>query len=168
MNKYIYILVLLLLPLVVSAQTIKGYIDNDWPDDRYEVHGDGAVTDRVTGLMWMQCGLGQDHDDNCSGNASEHNWEEALKAAENYVHDDYTDWRLPNIKELFSLAARDRYEPAINITIFPNTPPEPYWSASPSASDSNYAWDVNFVDGGIFIAQDRELNSYVRLVRSVQ
>ena len=171
MNKNIHLLTLLLLvlllPLNLSAQTIKDYIRNDWPDDRYQVHGNGTVTDTVTGLMWMQCSLGQDPDANCSGNATEHNWQEALEAAEASTSATYTDWRLPNIKELSSLAARDRYNPAINSTVFPNTPSDLYWSASPNANDSNNAWLLYF-----YIGYDdfslRYGNYHVRLVRSGQ
>ena len=167
MNKSICLLMLLLAPLSLPAQTIKDYIRNDWPDDRYDIHGDGTVTDTVTGLMWMQCSLGQDPDANCSGNATEHNWQEALEAAEASTSATYTDWRLPNIKELSSLAARDRYNPAINSTIFPNTSSDWYWSASPVAYSSDYAWQLNFSVG-----YDGNYNRYsdyhVRLVRSGQ
>ena len=159
---------LLLAPLSLPAQTIKDYIRNDWPDDRYDIHGDGTVTDTVTGLMWMQCSLGQDPDANCSGNATEHNWQEALEAAEASTSATYTDWRLPNIKELSSLAARDRYNPAINSTIFPNTSSDWYWSASPDAYDSSvYAWQLNFNNGNdnSYLRDD---NVHVRLVRSGQ
>ena len=167
MNKSICLLMLLLAPLSLPAQTIKDYIRNDWPDDRYDIHGDGTVTDTVTGLMWMQCSLGQDPDANCSGNATEHNWQEALEAAEASTSATYTDWRLPNIKELSSLAARDRYNPAINSTIFPNTSSDWYWSASPLANNSNLAWLLYFNYGD----DSRNFRSYdfhVRLVRSGQ
>ena len=167
MNKSICLLMLLLAPLSLPAQTIKDYIRNDWPDDRYDIHGDGTVTDTVTGLMWMQCSLGQDPDANCSGNATEHNWREALEAAEASTSATYTDWRLPNIKELSSLAARDRYNPAINSTIFPNTSSDWYWSASPIASLSFYAWALYFYYG--YDSNYGRHNDYhVRLVRSGQ
>ncbi len=58
----------------------------------YTDNGDGTITDKATGLMWAQedSGMGL-------------NWEEALawvqtKNGENYMG--YTDWRLPNAKEL--------------------------------------------------------------------
>ena len=171
MNKNIHLLTLLLLvlllPLNLSAQTIKDYIRNDWPDDRYQVHGNGTVTDTVTGLMWMQCSLGQDPNDNCSGGATEHNWQAALEAAEDHTFATYSDWRLPNIKELSSLAARDRYDPAINSTVFPNTPSDLYWSASPNADSSNDAWRLD-VYNGYDDYDNRSDNGHVRLVRSGQ
>lgn len=58
-------------------------------------NGDGTITDTATGLMWQQ-------EDSKSGL----NWQEALawveqKNSENYLG--YSDWRLPNVKELESI-----------------------------------------------------------------
>ena len=162
MNKFTLLLALVFSSLSLSAQVIIDYIRNDWPDERYEIHGDGTVTDTVTGLMWMQCSLGQNSATDCSGSASSYNWKEALEAAEGHVFATYSDWRLPNIKELSSLAARDRYDPAINSTVFPNTPSVWYWSASPNANFSNSAWLLDFSYGYDYY---RSNSYYVRLVR---
>ena len=62
----------------------KAYGDNDFKDN-----GDGTVTDRNTGLMWMKTDSGKGM-----------TWEEALAYAENSTYAGYSDWRLPNIKEL--------------------------------------------------------------------
>ena len=173
MNKYIYLLISLSLPLSLPAQTIIDYIDNDWPDARYEVHGDGTVTDIVTNLMWLQCSLQQtyyDANNTCSDNDdAKYNWQEALVAAEDSDFASHTDWRLPNIKELSSLVARDRHDPAINSTAFPNTPSDWFWwTASPkNAEDSSLAWLLRF-DNGYDISGNRSDTYYVRLVRSSQ
>ena len=167
MNKYICLVISLPISLILSAQTIKDYINNNWTDERYEVHGDGTLTDTVTALMWMQCSLGQDPEDNCSGDATQYNWQDALEVAEDKTFATYTDWRLPNIKELSSLAARDRYCPAINITIFPNTHCDDwYWSDSPNIFGVS-SWVINFYDGDI-LSNLRHYGYSVRLVRSVQ
>ena len=167
MNKFTNLLALvaLALPLSLSAQIIKDYIRNDWPDSRYQVHGDGTVTDTVTGLMWMQCSLGQDPAADCNGSASYYDWEQALEEADGYTFANYSDWRLPNIKELSSLAARDRYSPAINSTVFPNTKSSLYWSTSPDASGGEYAWQLYFNDGDDY-GSARDYVYYVRLVRA--
>jgi hypothetical protein len=66
------------------------YGKNDFRDN-----GNGTVTDRATGLMWAQADSGTGM-----------NWQAALawvqrKNAEKYLG--YSDWRLPNAKELQSL-----------------------------------------------------------------
>lgn len=63
------------------------YGQNDFVDN-----GDGTVTDRATGLMWMQADSGQGMD-----------WEDALDYAEDMNLAGYSDWRLPNAKELQSI-----------------------------------------------------------------
>lgn len=66
------------------------YGTNDFTDN-----GDSTITDSATGLMWMQVDSGEGMD-----------WEDALtwvqqKNEENYLG--YSDWRLPNAKELQSI-----------------------------------------------------------------
>jgi hypothetical protein len=52
----------------------------------------GTITDNATGLMWMQ-------NDNGTGVL----WKDALSYAENFTYAGYSDWRLPDTKELQSL-----------------------------------------------------------------
>lgn len=143
------------------------------PDNIYTVHGDGTVTDNETGLMWMQCSLGLSGSNCASGTAVFINWKEALEAVV-LVNDGegtygYTDWRLPNVNELGSLAETACYDPAINTTIFPNTQSQHYWSSSPVASP----YHQNRVRTIVFRAGDDYDNTKispgrVRLVRSSQ
>lgn len=167
----------LLLGSPVLAQTFNPNIENITPDSRYTVNNDGTVTDNETGLMWMQCSEGQTWESNggaggCIGTATSHTWEAALALANAKAFAGYTDWRLPNIKELASLVAEDRYDPAINSKIFPETP-YPFWSGSPNSNSNGDSWIVNFYYG----RDDNEINRYnspnyptphVRLVRSAQ
>ena len=137
-----------------GTQTVKKYIVNEWPDDRYIVHANGTVTDKVTTLIWKQCPEGVSGP-KCSGTTTTLTWKKALEQAKE-VNDGggfagSTDWRLPNRNELLSLSALDRYKPAINITVFPGTPPKAdFWSASPSVDysyGSEYALYFDFYDG---------------------
>jgi len=57
----------------------------------YTDNNDGTVTDHVTSLMWQQ-DMGE-----------KMTYEEAQKAAENCTLGGYNDWRVPTIKELYSL-----------------------------------------------------------------
>ena len=168
MNKFICILAPLTIALSLSAdQIFNTNIVNDWPNDRYTINNDGTVTDNLTNLMWLQCSLGQDLSNNCSGDASTYTWQEALVAAYAYELNSNTDWRLPNIKELESLVAIDRYDPAINSTVFPNTSSAKFWSSSPSLDVSTGAWRLGFTYGQQQYGARTEKN-HVRLVRLVR
>ena len=156
----------------LMAQTIDSDIDNDWPDARYEVHGDGTVTDTVTSLMWMQCSLGQSWSESgCDGTATIYTWKNALEDAESSTFAEYDDWRLPNNKELGSLVAYDRDNPAINTNAFPDTPSEWYWSSSPLSVGDDLSWSF-FFSSGANSYDERDgtdgSNVRVRLVRSTQ
>ena len=57
----------------------------------YRDNGDGTITDLNTGLMWQQ-GLNE-----------KMAYDEAVAAADSFSLAGYNDWRLPTIKELYSL-----------------------------------------------------------------
>jgi hypothetical protein len=76
-------------------------------------------------------------------------------------------WRLPNVKELSSIADKSLSNPAIDSTAFPATPASWFWSASPYVGFSNYAWVVYFYNGYVYFSL-RSLSYYVRLVRAGQ
>jgi hypothetical protein len=67
----------------------------------YTDNGDGTVTDNVTGLMWQQSAdLTGDGIINIDDKLSH---AEALAAADTFGLAGYSDWRLPSIKEAYSL-----------------------------------------------------------------
>ena len=154
-----------------GTQRVKKYIVNEWPDDRYRVHDNGTVTDKVTTLIWKQCPEGLSGSKCGVGTIETLTWQDALERAKTVNNGGgfagSTDWRLPNRNELLSLSALDRYQPAINITVFPGTPSAGFWSTSPNASDSNYAWNVYFNYG--YDSNDYRYNTRrLRLVRGGQ
>jgi hypothetical protein len=53
-------------------------------------------------------------------------------------------WRLPTRAELLSLVDDTRSDPAIDTERFPDTKSAAYWTGTPFASDSSYAWIVQF------------------------
>jgi hypothetical protein len=71
--------------------------------NRFYNNGDGTITDSATGLMWQQ------NDDGIA-----RDWENALAYAENSTLANYSDWRLPNIKELHSIVDYTRSPSATN------------------------------------------------------
>lgn len=98
---------------------------NDFVDN-----GDGTISDFATGLMWMQ-------KDNEEGIL----WEDALSSAENMEFAGFSDWRLPDAKELQSIVDYSRspqtsqspaIDPLFQCTQITNEAGEPdypwYWS----------------------------------------
>jgi len=76
----------------------------------YTDNGNGAITDNVTGLMWQQS-----PDTNGDGmiNATDKlTYDEAVAGASALTLGGYTDWRLPTIKELYSLILFDGADPS--------------------------------------------------------
>jgi hypothetical protein len=81
---------------VLYVRGNTSYGKNDFKDN-----GDGTVTDKATGLMWMKIDSGKLRaGKNKDGKL---NWQEALDWAENLEYAGYSDWRLPNVKELQSI-----------------------------------------------------------------
>ena len=139
------------------------------PTSQFTFHGNGTVTDNKIGLMWKQCIEGQSGSDCMAGSATTFGWDLALQqvatlnAGGGFAG--YSDWRVPNNKELLSIVEEQCREPALNLVIFPNDPGSAVWSSSASAYNPSYAWAVNFNYG---YNNYRYRNEYLllRLVRS--
>ncbi|OGU01529.1 MAG: hypothetical protein A2W29_06910, partial [Gemmatimonadetes bacterium RBG_16_66_8] len=68
---------------------------------RYVNNGDGTITDLNTGIMWQRS---PDRNGDGAIDASDKlTFQEAVAQAETFSLAGYTDWRLPTIKELYSL-----------------------------------------------------------------
>ncbi|MGJ8679167.1 Lcl domain-containing protein [Paraglaciecola sp.] len=149
------------------VRVMDPYTDNveQTPDDRYEIHNNGTVTDLETGLMWAQCVAGLSGIECGNGTAEAMDWGLALEHAQTSELAGYSDWRLPNIKELYSLVDFNRVEPAINLNVFPATTVDYTWSSSPMIDFRQDAWFVNF-KAGLNWFKGRSSNMLVRMVRS--
>ena len=169
LHRVIVLLIFLSVGSDVFAQTCPSNVPVSTPTSRFTDNGNGTVSDTATGLMWKRCIEGMTWNNNtCTGSESDLTWQSALQqavtvnGAGGYVGK--TDWRVPNQKELRSIIERQCYSPAINLNIFPNTPSSSFWSSSPGAGDSSYAWYV-FFDVGYGGWGDRSNTYAVRLVR---
>lgn len=131
----------------------------------------GTAYHKKTGLTWKRCAEGQSWDSAnkiCTGTASGYTWSQALQRGPAIgTFASFSDWRLPNLKELHSIVEQRNWNPAINATVFPDTPSFYFWSASPYAPYVSYAWLVLFSNGDYF-ATVKGYNYAFRLVRGGQ
>jgi len=131
------------------------------PSPRFTVDGTGnCVTDNLTGLMWTG---------NANLPAATQTWQQALDYANALSLCGFTDWRLPNRKELRSLI---NYSSADNATAlnglgFNNVQADYYWSSSSYAGSAGHAWIVGLFDGSVF-ANGKPNGFYVWPVRAGQ
>ena len=122
---------------------------------RFTVEGD-TVHDALTGLTWMRATL----------SGGRRNWADAQKAAAACRLGGFSDWRLPTIRELLSIADYERTSPAIDPVL--ECEDSWYWTGTPYAgSPSDCAWGVAFVSGlSNWFGQGYE--GFVRAVRPGQ
>ncbi len=129
-----------------------------WPNPRFTESGE-CVTDNLTGLMWAK-----------SANLPNETktWQQALDYANNLSLCGYTDWRLPNRKELLSLIDFSKYNPALSEGHpFTNVRSDIYWSSNTHANNTSVAWDV-YMSSGIMYVSNKSDNYYVWPVRAGQ
>jgi len=140
-----------------------GYYEKGTPTSgsRFMDNGDGTITDNGTGLMWAKDGNGAGCN---SGGAL--NWTSAIAWADGLTFAGHSDWRLPNVKELQSIADYGRSVPAID-PVFTKTQSGYYWSSTTRADYTGSAWLVNFNYG--YVATGGKTSTYyVRAVRGGQ
>jgi|GEM_PF-3909213 len=129
----------------------------------YTINADNTVTDNRTALVWRRCSQGQTDNASCSGTAGTYTWEQALTQCEGETTD-YSDWRLPNIKELLTLLKYDYDEPYIEQSTFPATISGAYWTGTTYEPNSDEALVVNFY--GVAYDDYKTEPLYVRCVRA--
>jgi hypothetical protein len=127
-----------------DAEVMAGFDWSGWDtyNNRFTNNLDGTVTDRLTGLMWLQngnCISSTSFDtDNTAGDGKV----TRLHGLDfiNGINDEtysncgagYTDWRLPNVNELESLVHAEKADTSawLNSQPFMNVQPEFYWSST--------------------------------------
>ncbi len=160
-------------PLALTAaeshcQADTGDTDAATPSSAFSDNGDGTVTHEETGLTWARCAVGQEWSNGgCDGRALVFRWEGATQAAEDLNANGglagHEDWRLPTRNELKSIVETCREAPAINTSIFPDTPQTGFWSST-SADERDSAWFVGFYKG-LDYPYRKETGYRVRVVR---
>lgn len=103
--------------------------------------GVSCTIDRATGLMWATSA----DDAGCNNDASI-NLDDALAYAEGLDFAGFTDWRLPNIKELLSIVDYEQLNPMIDRDFF-TCANALYWTSTNHPTTDDKAYYVSFADG---------------------
>jgi hypothetical protein len=111
-------------PNTMFVRYVRG--SGDYGENEFTDNDDGTVSDGATGLMWSQGDSGRGMD-----------WEEALawveeKNAETYLG--YSDWRLPDAKELQSIVDYTRSPDATSSAAI-----DPIFSCTPITNEAGQA-----------------------------
>jgi len=138
----------------IGGKYVRAVRGNTYGENEFVDNGDGTISDNASGLMWTQDDL-----------EDEIEWKDALAYAENSEYADYTDWKLPDVKELHSIvdysyspSATDPDEigpaidPMFNCSLIINEAGDEdyayYWSSTSGLFQANgpyyYAWYVAF------------------------
>ena len=140
-----------------------------WPNPRFTVQADtNCVADNLTGLVWARNGY-------MDGTK---NWSNAIVYCNGLTYGGYSDWRLPNRRELLSLIDDGRYNLALCNTAGTGqwTENDPftvvqsatyYWSSSTFAGSADDAWFVYLKDGIVNVL-NKSYPCYVLPVRGGQ
>lgn len=137
--------------------------------EKFDVDDDGTVTDIDSGLTWMRCALGQTWDGStCNGQPASYSWQLASKATHQLNKKggfaSFTDWRIPKLMELASIADINCQDPRIDLSLFPKTPAAMFWTSDKKKGTENSIYTLSFGNDGVNTRTTHDLN-YVRLVR---
>ena len=124
------------------------------------------VIDLSQKLEWMTCTVGMVWDKhNCTGKPIKIKFDQ-IENVINQANEQLEGiWRLPNRKELESIVCKKCKKVKINSNIFPQTPPESFWTNEKNPWQSQFMWTVNFFTGNTFGRFPGFIPNYVRLVR---
>ena len=132
-----------------------------------------VVKDNVTGLMWQGCPADTTGDlTSCTLTTANYNWSQAGTYCNTTLNGDgvrnagFTDWYLPDIKELKSIVDNRYSGPAVDDSFFPNTPSFFFWSSSPYGPNPGNAWHIYFSNGELDDS-DKGGSYHVRCVRKM-
>ena len=120
------------------------------------VNGEEIVTDTVNGLVWQK------------GYVVYKSWKDALEYCETLDYAGFTDWRLPNRSELFTLV--DFSKTGNKLSSFPGEmlDSRDFWTSSTMPGNDTQAYVQEFARWGTGSAEDKTSSTYMNAVRCVR
>lgn len=142
---------------------------------RFVPHGDGTITDRLTGLMWERkcsgngCAAAHEAHKKLTWRQAASTWVDELNGEQGSGYGGYDDWRLPTIAELRSLTLEPwpcPHGPCIEPALLglEASVTGSFWSATTLDADKGRAWSVFWRDGQAE-AMSKASESHVLAVR---
>ena len=130
-----------------------------WAVPRFKDNGDGTLTDKATGLIWLR-------NANCFGTRT---WNQALSDCNGLSSGQCGltdgsqpgDWRLPSIRELRSVFDYSQQNPAIGffvLLLIQNLQIDHYWTSTTNIVETTYAFASHTYSGNDVIGY--KLNPY--------
>ncbi len=124
------------------------------------------VIDLSQKLEWLTCPVGMVWDKKtCIGNPLKLKFDKIDTVISQANFQLEGNWRLPKRGELEKIVCKDCKKVKINSNIFPNTPPESFWTSEINSWQPRFMWTVNFFTGHTFGRFPGFIPNYVRLVR---
>lgn len=116
-----------------------------------------TYVDEKNALMWQ---------DNVAAENVRGYWDDAVEYCDDLRLLKHKDWRLPTVRELYTLIDLNAYDPAV-IEKIKHVDSADYWSGSVCVSDISDAWLVYFEDGVVnHYSKTRKRN--IRCVRDIK
>jgi hypothetical protein len=111
------------------ARAVRDVVPPETLAVRFTNNNDGTISDVLTGLQWQSLAF-----------SDSITWEEALTYAESLDLASYSDWRLPNIKELQSINDVGISSPSLNPNLFQIGGVQKIWSSTSLPNQPTKAW----------------------------
>lgn len=138
-----------------------------WPTTRFTTHSSNCMIDNLTGLMWVKNANLLFNPTATPADTGIRNWQQALDFSNNLQLCGYSDWRLPNRIELYSLINFGVSNPTAWLIDngFTNVKENFYWSSTTwgfnKAAATQVALYAGYVDG-----EAKSFSGYVWPVRT--
>jgi len=152
-----------------AEQVCSPRINSVTPVNRFEISDDGTVRDLRTLLLWQRCPVGYSIDDKGTVDYPE---DDTCEPGEQATQMPWVDafafvdenWRLPTVKELMSIMEYKCFDPAMNLTVFPEIPGSRFWTSTTYLKIDEVA-SVDITAGVNVVDKKVQADNYVRLVR---